>query len=289
LTRPLKEVAVASRRITGGDLSVRIDAKPTTWDRQSLDLAADFNAMAGSLQRLEDERQGMIADIAHELRTPLTAIQLQLEAATDGIKPLTPDLIERLSAETAVLARLIVDLRTLSLAEAKHLSLDLEPVELCALLRAVQSSFETAATRKQIALRVEACEAVTVEADADRLRQVIGNFVSNALRHTLHGGEVALGFTRAGAGLVTIEVVDTGTGLSEAVLARAFDRFYRSETGRVRAEGGSGLGLAIAKALAELHGGSGAAENRAEGGARFTLRLPIGSEASATSTGSAVS
>lgn len=244
--------------------------------------------MAASLQRLEDERQGMIADIAHELRTPLTAIQLQLEATADGIEPLKPDLIERLSAETAVLARLIVDLRTLSLAEAKHLSLDLEPVELGTLLRAVQSSFETAATRKQIALRVEACEAVTVEADAERLRQVVGNFVSNALRHTPHGGEVTLGLARAGAGPVTIEVVATGPGLSEAVLARAFDRFHRSEIGRVRAEGGSGLGLAIAKALAELHGGSVAAENRAEGGARFTLRLPIGSEASATSTGSAV-
>jgi signal transduction histidine kinase len=288
LTRPLKEVAVASRRIAGGDLSVRIDARPATWDRQSLDLAADFNAMAASLQRLEDERQGMIADIAHELRTPLTAIQLQLEAAGDGIEPLTPDLIERLAAETGVLARLIVDLRTLSLAEAKHLSLDLEPVELCALLKAVQASFETAAARKEIALRVEACEAVTVEADAERLRQVIGNFVSNALRHTPHGGEVTLGLSRAGAGPVTIEVVDTGPGLSEAVLARAFDRFYRSENGRVRAEGGSGLGLAIAQALAELHGGSVAAENRAEGGARFTLSLPIGSEPSTTSTGSAV-
>ena len=274
LTRPLKEVAVASRRIAGGDLSVRIDAKPATWDRQSLDLAADFNAMAASLQRLEGERHGMIADIAHELRTPLTAMQLQLEAAADGIEPLTPDLIRRLSAETAVLARLIVDLRTLSLAEAKHLSLDLEPVELCALLRAVQASFETAAARKEIALRVDACEAVTVDADAERLRQVVGNFVSNALRHTPHGGEVTLGLFRAGAGPVTIEVVDTGPGLSEAVLAHAFDRFYRSEMGRVRAEGGSGLGLAIAKALAELHGGSVAAENRAGGGARFTMNLP---------------
>jgi len=274
LTRPLKEVAVASRRIAGGDLSVRIDTQPATWDQQSLDLAADFNAMAASLQRLEDERHGMIADIAHELRTPLTAIQLQLEAAADGIEPLTSDLIERLSAETAVLARLIVDLRTLSLAEAKHLSLDLEPVELCALLRAVQASFEAAAARKEIALRIDACAPVTVEADAERLRQVIGNFVSNALRHTPPGGEVALGLSRAGAGPVTLEVVDTGPGLSEVVLARAFDRFYRSENGRVRTEGGSGLGLAIAKALAELHGGAVAAENRAEGGARFTLTLP---------------
>ena len=273
LTRPLNAVADASRRIARGDLSVRIEAQARSWDRQSRGLADDFNAMAASLERLEGERQEMIADIAHELRTPLTAMQLQLEAAADGIEPLTRDLIERLSTEAGVLARLVIDLRVLSLAEARHLSLDLEPVDLCDLLASVRVGFEAAAARKGIALRVAACTPIVVRADVERLRQAVGNFVNNAIRHTPDGGEVTLGLA-ASDERATIEVVDTGPGLSQAALARAFDRFYRSDNGRVRAEGGSGLGLAIAKALAELHGGTVAAENRAEGGARFTLTLP---------------
>jgi signal transduction histidine kinase len=287
LTRPLDKVAAASRRLADGDLSARIRTRPSSWDRQSLDLAADFNAMAVSLERLQNERQAMIADIAHELRTPLTAMQLQLEAAGDGIEPLDHEFLARIAQEARVLSRLIVDLRTLSLAEAKHLSLEIELVELCELLQVVKASFEAEASGRRIDLRLGECRPTMVEADVERVRQVIGNFVSNAVRHTPPGGEVVLGVMPADPEQVTIEVVDTGPGLSKAALERAFDRFYRSDNGRVRAEGGSGLGLAIAKALAELHHGSVAAENRAEGGARFTFTLPTAATPARTSSDSA--
>lgn len=275
LTRPLRTVADAARRLARGDFTVRTQPRPESWDRTSLALAEDFNFMAASLERLNDERQGMIADIAHELRTPLTAIQLQLEAVQDGIDPLTPAVIDRLSDETRLLSRLIADLRTLSLAEAGQLSLDLVELDLHAFLEGMRSSFEARAQTKGIALRLEGAMGVTVQADAERLRQIVGNLLSNALRHTPPGGEVTLGIKKAGAG-ATISVEDTGPGLTEEALEHAFNRFYRSDKGRVRAEGGSGLGLAIVKALTEMHGGRVGAENQAEGGALFRISLPIG-------------
>lgn len=275
LTRPLRDVADAARRLARGDFTVRAQPRPASWDRTSLALAEDFNFMAASLERLNDERQSMIADIAHELRTPLTAIQLQLEAVQDGIDPLTPAVIDRLSDETRLLSRLIADLRTLSLAEAGQLSLDLEELDLHAFLESLRSSFEARAQTKDIALRLEGAMGVTVQADAERLRQIVGNLLSNALRHTPQGGEMTLGLEESGA-WATISVKDTGPGLTEEALEHAFNRFYRSGKGRVRAEGGSGLGLAIVKALTELHGGRVGAENQAEGGALFRVALPLG-------------
>lgn len=273
LTLPLKTLAASTRQLAKGDFSVRAQPRRKFWDNYSLALAHDFNMMAASLEKLNDERQNMIADIAHELRTPLTSMQLQLEALQDGIDPLTPATIDVLYQETTLLSHLIQDLRTLSLAEARQLSLHVERVEVFNLVEQTLAVFQTQADEQGIDLVAEGDTDIVIDADAARLRQVLNNLLSNALRYTPQGGRVSVKLTSKG-NFVEMTVSDTGTGLSENDFNRIFDRFYRSDKGRVRSEGSSGLGLAIVKALVELHGGSISASNRAEGGAVFTTLLP---------------
>lgn len=274
LTRPMWRLASATKLLANGDFTVRTNPNLKYWDNYSLALAHDFNAMASSLEHLESERKSMIADIAHELRTPLTSMQLQLEAVQDGIDPLSPTVIDNLAEETKLLSRLVVDLRILSLAEANQLSLDLAELELFGLLEKLRFSFATKAQLKTISLDLEGAEDVWVQADAERLRQVVGNLLNNALRHTPEGGKISIQLEKTNAWAV-ISVSDTGSGLPEDALEQAFNRFYSSGQTRVRIEGGSGLGLAIVKALTELHGGQVSVQNQAQGGALFKIQLPL--------------
>jgi len=274
LTRPIKSVALASRKLAKGDLEARVSAEKNTWDNYSLALANDFNEMAASLAQLQEERQTMIGDIAHELRTPVAIMQAQLESLQDGVDPLDLEAVDSLYEETKLLSRLITDLRMLSLAEAKQLSLNLTKLELFGFLEKLRSSFSGQANLKSIDISLEGTQGLSVEADAERLRQMIGNLLSNALRYTPEGGKVMLRLEQQGSWAL-ISVRDTGLGLSEEALGQLFNRFYRSDKGRVRAEGGSGLGLAIVKALTELHGGQVSAENHKAGGALFRVRLAL--------------
>ena len=273
LTTPIKSVASASRKLATGNLGIRVFPQLNTWDNYSLALANDFNDMASSLEQLQEERQTMIGDIAHELRTPVAIMQAQLESLQDGVDPLTPEAIDSLYEETRLLSRLIVDLRTLSLAEAQQLSLELSEVDMVDLVKRTVSRFEREAKQKDIQLVTDFEGEYDLEGDAERLSQVLSNLLSNALRHTPEGGQVLVRLESQG-NFVDLSVLDTGTGLSEEGLARVFNRFYRSDNGRVRSEGGSGLGLAIVKALVELHGGSVFVRNRVESGAVFTILLP---------------
>lgn len=279
LTSPLKTLAASTRQLAKGDFSIRAQPKPKSWDSYSLALAQDFNSMAASLEKLNHERQSMIADIAHELRTPLTSMQLQLEALQDGLDPLTSDTIDVLYRETKLLSHLIQDLRTLSLAEAHQLSLYLEKVDVFNLVEQTLAVFQAQANEKGIDLTVEGDRDVVIDADAARLRQVLNNLLSNALRYTPRGGTVTVALAAKGklpkGKRIEMTVSDTGTGLSEDDLGQVFNRFYRSDKGRVRSEGSSGLGLAIVKALVELHGGNISVRNRDEGGAVFTMLLPF--------------
>ncbi len=274
VTTPLKTVATASQQLSEGDLTVRVNPNTGTWDGYSLALAKDFNHMAASLEAYEEERQTMIGDIAHELRTPVAIMQAQLESLQDGVDPINPEAIDSLYEETKLLSRLIIDLRTLSLAEAKQLSLQLDNIDLSDLVQKTVFRFQKEAEQKNIKLIAEAKEQHFIEADSERLNQVLSNLLSNALRHTPNGGWVKVKLEQQEADLV-LSVADSGNGLSEEALKNVFDRFYRSDKGRVRSEGGSGLGLAIVKALTELHGGYVSVENAAQSGAVFTIYLPV--------------
>lgn len=273
LTTPIKSVALASRKLARGNLEVRVSPDHGNWDNYSLALANDFNEMASSLEQLQEERQTMISDIAHELRTPVAIMQAQLESLQDGVDPLTPEAIDSLYEETRLLSRLIIDLRTLSLAEAQQLSLELSEVDMGDLVKRTVARFEKEALQKDVHLVTNIRGAYQLEVDAERLSQVLSNLLSNALRYTPEGGFVTVSLEQKDRNL-ELTVHDTGKGLSEDALKHVFDRFYRSDKGRVRSEGGSGLGLAIVKALTELHGGSVSVANRVEGGAVFSVLLP---------------
>ena len=278
IAAPISQVSRAANRVAAGDLSAR--AETTTRfarvgkDSEIGNLVEDFNQMAASLERLEHERQNMIADIAHELRTPLTILQGQIDAMHYGVVPTNNEQLAKLSRQTELLSRLVKDLRTLSLAEAERLSLDLSEVDLRALVSDVVAGFQDTANTKNVTLTFAAEPAsVLAKLDGDRVAQVLINLLSNALRHTPAGGSVAVKLSVPGSKVV-LSVANSGEGLSPEALEHVFDRFYRAEPSRDRASGGSGLGLSISKAIVELHGGKMTAVNSSKG-AVFKVELPL--------------
>jgi signal transduction histidine kinase len=273
LARPLEAISQGANRLARGELAVRI---PTPKGNDEVaQLARNFNAMAESLERLEKERRAMIADIAHELRTPLTVMQGRLEAIQDGVIRLDEAEVARLHHQTRLLARLVEDLRTLSLVDAGRLALERQPLELRELLVSVAQSFRPRAETRQVRLELDLPhQPIPLSADPDRLAQVVGNLLTNALDHTPAHGRITIAAGKEN-GHAWFSVTDTGPGIPEEALPKIFDRFYRVEQSRNRQTGGTGLGLSIVRALVELHDGRVSAGNCPEGGAVFRVELPV--------------
>jgi signal transduction histidine kinase len=266
LAAPVGELIEASGRVEAGDFSTRVQE---TGPREVRALARAFNAMSARLEETEQQRRSALADVSHELRTPLTVIQGNLEAIIDGVYPADSAHLEPILAETRILERLIEDLRTLTLAEAGSLVLHREATDLRALLTDVAASYRSQAERAGISLTVAASEDLpTLEVDAARIREVVSNLLTNALRHTPRDGKVELSAAQAGDG-VEVAVHDTGAGIPADQLDRIFDRFYRSPDSP-----GSGLGLPIAKSLIEAHGGTIDARSPAGEGTTIRFTLP---------------
>ncbi len=274
LAQPLVAVSKAANKMRGGDLSARAPVPPSNITGEPEDLATNFNAMAESLERQERERKNMVADIAHELRTPIGVMQAKLEAIEDGVFPLTIDEIKKLSKQTHLLARLVQDLRTLSLADAGQLQLETRVFNLAAKIREITSGFEPSAQQKRVKLEVQAPERLELHGDPDRIAQVLSNLLDNALRYTPEHGTVCIAL-QSTQNTARVIVSDSGQGLPPESLEHVFDRFYRVDESRNRSSGGSGLGLAIARTILELHGGKISVQNRLEGGAEFVCALPV--------------
>jgi len=216
----------------------------------------------------------MTADIAHELRTPLAVQMAHLEALQDGIYPLTPESLDPILEQNRLLNHLVEDLRTLALADAGQLKLELVQTDLQTLAGRVAERFRAQASTQQVDIQlslVPGCPSILV--DPTRIEQVLNNLLSNALRYTPSGGKIELSL-KTDAQAVKITIHDNGPGISEQALPHIFERFFRADRSRNRSEGGSGLGLAIALQIAELHGGRLTADNAPQGGAVFTLSLP---------------
>ncbi|HID54756.1 MAG TPA: two-component sensor histidine kinase, partial [Anaerolineae bacterium] len=216
------------------------------------ELADSFNRMSHELALAEQQRQQMLADVAHELRTPLSIARGHIEAMLDGVFEMTPDNLALIHEETLLLGRLVEDLRTLSLAEAGQLSLNLGKVDLTELVQQAAAGFEPLAEAEGVRLTaVTPSNPLIITADANRIRQVLGNLLSNALRHVVKGQnephQVTLTLENRGE-FARISVADNGPGLSATEQAQVFDRFWRADEARSRDRGGSGLGLAICKA-----------------------------------------
>jgi signal transduction histidine kinase len=277
ITRPLRQLVAASEAVAAGELDTRVPVR----SRDEIgELARAFNHMAADLAGAEEARSQQSADIAHELRTPLTVIQGQLEALIDGVFPADEEHLEPLLEQTQTLRRLVDDLRTLSLADAGQLTLarvSVVPEEWAA---GVVAGFQSVAAGREIDLRLEVPRPLPRRLiDPQRLTQVLGNLLDNALRHTPHGGTVTVRLVPH-EDQVRVSVSDSGAGVPPAQLARLFERFWRGDASRSRRTGGSGLGLAIARRIVEAHGGRIWAENAPAGGLRVTFTLPpAGSEA----------
>lgn len=276
IATPLAEVMAAADAVAEGDLTVRVTENGR--HNQFAQLTRSFNRMTAELERADQQRRNLTADVAHELRTPLHIIQGNLEGLLDGVYEPTVEHIEATLEETHTLARLVNDLHTLSQAEAGQLPLRLEPVDLTELLADVQTSFSGQAEAAQIALEVSfdgQPADLTIMADAGRLDQVLGNLVANALRHTPAGGAIRLTAVRQ-PNHIHLIVADTGEGIPAKDLPYIFNRFWRGNSARTRADGvGGGLGLAIAKQLIEAHHGQIDVTSAPGQGAQFTISLPL--------------
>ncbi|HEX9028466.1 MAG TPA: HAMP domain-containing sensor histidine kinase [Anaerolineales bacterium] len=275
IVNPLARVMAAADAVADGDFSVRVPQMgPGEFGR----LAQSFNRMASELERTDQLRRSLTADVAHELRTPLHIIRGNLEGLLDGVYEPTPEKLNLLLEETNQLARLVEDLRTLSLAEAGQLPLKPELLDVGELLADAATSFSGQAEAAGIDLQVVGSpesSALTIRGDAGRLDQVLSNLLANALRHTPPGGKITLQ-AEAVEGVVRIRVADNGSGIPEADLPNIFDRFWSSDHLNGDSQhGGSGLGLAIARQLVQAHQGKISATSQPDQGTVFTIDLPI--------------
>lgn len=270
--RSIRHVAEASSQIAAGRYHTHVDDPGL--GAEFATLAGTYNRLADRLAATEATRRRMLADLAHEMRTPLATIDAHLEALEDGVRQLDSDTVTVLRSSTQRLRRLAEDIGAVSHAEEGNLRLDLRPVDAAAVAATAADANRDRYESKGVHLDVDLHHAGRVNLDPDRIGQVLGNLVDNALRHTPPGGSVTLSCRRVG-GWVEYAVVDTGDGIAAEHLPHVFDRFYRVDTARDRHHGGSGIGLAIARTLVEAHGGGISAASAGPGrGSTFTVRLP---------------
>jgi two-component system sensor histidine kinase BaeS len=280
ISRPVREVTAATHIVAGGDLGYQV---PVRTKDELGELAASFNRMSDDLAKANQQRRQMTADIAHDLRTPLSIILGYMEALSTGRLEATPETFEIMYDRGRHLQHLIDDLRTLALADAGELSLNRRPVEPAALLEHTALAHMVQAQEKGVTLRLEEAAAQElvagqpmadlpqIEVDPERMTQVLGNLISNALRHTPQGGEIVLAAGRE-AWAVQLSVRDTGEGIEAEELPYIFDRFYRSDKSRQQS-GESGLGLAIARSIVLAHGGEITVTSTPGEGTTFTITI----------------
>jgi signal transduction histidine kinase len=271
ILRPVEALTAAARRMERGDLSQRVEVQS---EDEIGELAQAFNAMADGLARLEGLRRNMVSDVAHELRTPLSNIRGYLEALQDGVLESNQEITASLYEEAMLLNRLVDDLQELSLAEAGQLRLERRPVAPADMVNKATEAARVQAAAKGIALQVDLpADLPLVNADHQRIGQVLGNLLSNALTHIPSGGEITIA-ARAKGSEVEVSISDTGEGIPPEHLPYVFERFYRADKSRSRATGGTGLGLSIAKQLVEAHGGTIGVESTLGEGSVFWFTLP---------------
>jgi two-component system OmpR family sensor kinase/two-component system sensor histidine kinase BaeS len=271
---PLSDLMAATDAVAEGDLSVRVAERGQGDFRRMIH---SFNRMTEELDLADQRRRNLTADVAHELRTPLQIIQGNLEGVIDGVYAPTDAHIEATLDETRSLARLIEDLRILSLAEAGQLPMIWEEIKLGELLADVRTSFSGQAEAAGVALHIHEEARLSITGDYGRLNQVLTNLVANALRHTPAGGRITLGVAAIPDG-VRLTVADSGAGIPAEQIPFLFDRFWRGDPARTRpqphATGGSGLGLAITKQLVQMHGGRIQVASEMGAGTTFSIALP---------------
>ncbi|HWH01196.1 MAG TPA: ATP-binding protein [Pilimelia sp.] len=313
--RPIGRLTTATQRFGQGDLASRV---PVRGRDELADLGRAFNRMADSLRRSEERQRMLIADVAHELRTPLANLRGYLEALADGVIAPDAELFASLHEEAVLQQRIVDDLQELALAESGRLVYHRMPVDVAELLETCRTAHRASAASAGVTLSVQvgshaasgpvasglasagpapsgpasagpveiAPDPLLVHADPDRLRQALGNLLTNALRATPRGGSVSLSTGRSGE-TVAIRVADTGTGIAPDALPHVFERFWRADPARGRRTGGAGLGLAIVRQIVADHGGAITVVSEVGAGTEFTVTLPAARPGAPRTTGAA--
>lgn len=272
--RSVSDLVNSTGRLSEGDYSVRMSPSPSAAFRPATEA---FNRMAERLERSDDLRRRLLADVGHELRTPLTIMRGELEAVADGVREVDDDEIRRLLDDVAAMERLLDDLETLSTTEAGVLRLDREPIDVVELADVVAGRFRTNAQGRGVTLSVTPevgpGSAIEAEVDPHRIGEVVANLVANALRAVTEGGRIDVRVSRGQVGdeaSVVIEVADDGAGIPADQLDAVFDRFHKGSESN-----GSGLGLTISRGLVEAHGGTIVAMSDVGAGTTMTVTLPL--------------
>lgn len=276
LRHSLTQLGDAATRISEGDYGLRVAEGDS---RELATLANSFNSMAGRLATVEGTRRRLLTDLAHEIRTPLASMEICVESLEDGAIDPGPEAWQILASQIDRIARLADDIGQVSAAEEGRLNLVTRPTDPNQLAATAVLAAKDGFERKHVRLDLRPYRGgddMLVAADAARIGQVLGNLLSNALRHTPTGGGVTLSVTH-GDGSVRLDVTDDGEGIAPEHVPHIFERFYRADTARDRDHGGTGVGLAISQAIAKAHGGLLTATSQGSGtgtGTTVTLRLP---------------
>jgi two-component system sensor histidine kinase BaeS len=269
LTAPLRRLSAAVQRLRHGDRTARADIDDAPGELG--DLARAFNAMAEQLQREDDLRRELVADLRHELRTPITILRGNLEELLDTGEPATAERLSSLHEEVLRLDALVGDLDAMITADTAALRLDLTPVDLAAVAATEAQALGGAFAAKAITVRSDLQETIVL-GDRARLAQIATNLLTNALKYTPEGGAVTIHVAPEHTyGVLTI--ADSGPGLTEDERQRVFERFWRGTAAKGIA--GRGIGLAIVASLARAHGGNVTVDSAPGHGARFTVTLPL--------------
>ncbi|MFU0882103.1 two-component system sensor histidine kinase BaeS [Kluyvera cryocrescens] len=271
LIAPVRRLVEGTHKLAAGDFSTRV---PVTSGDELGKLAQDFNQLASTLEKNQQMRRDLMADISHELRTPLAVLRGELEAIQDGVRKFTPESVTSLQAEVATLTKLVNDLHQLSMSDEGALAYQKSPVDIISLLEIAADAFRERLASRGLTLNLALAESATVFGDPDRLMQLFNNLLENSLRYTDSGGQVLIRTTLDSQHIV-MEFADSGPGVTDEQLTKLCERFYRTEGSRNRASGGSGLGLAICANIVTAHGGRLGVEHSPFGGVSIKVELPL--------------
>lgn len=268
LTRPLREVTEAARRLGSGDLGARARGGS---DAESAELATAFNGMADRLERSEELRRRAASDLAHDLATPATVLEAQLQAMVDGVVSADAGELEKARAAAAGLSGIVAQLGELTQAEAAPLQRMPERVAMPALAREIVASLDGLLREREVSATVEVADGANADVDRGQVTRALRNLVTNAIQHSPSGGSVRIGLSRSDA--VEVRIADEGTGIDAEDLPYIFERFYRADRSRGRTPG-SGIGLTVARELIVANGGTVGVEATGSNGTTFRVTLP---------------
>lgn len=271
ISRPVLNAAKRAQQISRGNYQIEDKMES---DITELSILIDsVDRLGSTLEAQEKLRRRLLSDVAHELRNPVTIIKSHLEAIEDGVWQPTPERIRLTVSEVDRLSQLIKEVERLTSIESAGHALALEKADVSQIIEKAALVFDPLYKNKGVTLKREVEAGVAAVVDAGKIRQAIENLLSNALRYTDAGGEVSVTMKKEG-GDFTVEVRDSGIGISDKDLPYIFERFYRTDVSRARASGGLGIGLAIVKAIIDAHGGTISVKSKAGEGSRFTLKVP---------------